>query len=1733
MSKWWQQDMSDASQGMYSDPATAVQLATLPIQVMTAQQQQQAEQAARDARGGLMKNIMGAASDLGHGLDGALSHVPGWGITKDVGKAAWYPVDKTASGAYWLYSNGVSQPLSTLFIMTATGQGSGTKGADSTSYFSAHDWANAWHKANNISPAQVVLNYENTTRASGTKTLFNNVLGQGAANLSKQEKDNVARQQDRFLYDTDYWRNKQGWTYTAGTGTLDFLTSVGIDPTYAGLKTVSAGIKGVRSIRVATEATENAKGLSAFNQMTDKFSKSITAGLSKTPDQATRSENVNKFFDWTEGKSPAEIAQHPIWGVGRRKNPATEQLSQILANADEVEKPMIMRFAMGDNTAAQQLAMKNGGLLAQIGRMSDNRQLVDSVKFDPDLFAHFMGEERAGRVSPAANLGGPSIGGTSSAQLGNRLVEAPYPRPTTPGPRQAGWDATYGALQKKANVYRQSVGDILASGNGVRPMAGTAAGTTLADQLRFSAWKAGQLDSLNVQIATAQQKADSFGNMLGGALTHPEEFSPGQANLFGTVKSLYRMGPARVLNTEKSADRSWKAATVDRYGRSTEGNFASRVLQKGYYTVPLRIVQSFGDQLPQTLVDHNAPDASTRVLDMLKRVPGLGQDLRGSMVAAYSSAPDKIAKSNVLAEINRDVVSHLSAGKNLSPDVARAISEMIETGKVSTMNKLTGKSIPNQQEFSAAVNPLTGHRADMIEDGEGWIVAPQAKTQLQYTEPLLDVNELGRFLDRNSGFLSSIKKSGGDVRDAVMSVADSASNIWKAATLLRPGYILRAPSEEMAASAIKFGMMSSIMSGAHGGVNWALNRGQQLKAVVGAGSYASATGGGTRIKILDPAMKQLSKELIGKTSRINVSDAWPVVMQRIDDEREAMTALQKRIDVMKKDPDHDPGVLAGLRDDLADHQDVIDEHTDYAHELLRNATDAKGRRLGEATIEHRGIEVPQAFSQAWDNPIPRDQISSDVAMHTLFQRGQAIDTERLIKTGSWTSVTKDDPNYWDSLLNALNHQWAQDDLFKRVAGDMSLNDAADWLKTPAGKLHMSQLGPAARDQERLLSGIKATLEQYTAKNPVLLDRISKGINITEADVRKAIAHDDLPVVHGEEVKGLTAKSNHDTAAGVIDRVIEKGFRRLGTIPTDLMSRHPTYIKAQEARMRQLMDEELSYQKSVGKSGDTLDAKALNQMLKKSDTMARKDISQIVYDPTRTTATEALRFVAPFMSAQIDGLERWGGLIAEKPQFLGNAAKIYNAPVAANLVTDSEGNAVDENGYAIQRDANGKITGKKFVGIQDRTIHFKLPTGSSYKPGGYEVPIKIQALNTILPGDPWWNPGAGPVVSVAASKIAENYPGMGDFLQWAKILPYGPQGFMDNLTPAYIKNVWNAFDPNSEKYQQATLAEYQRQAADYANGDGPAPDINSAKKNAGKFMFLKALTSWMSPAQTQTTPLTGTPYQFYVDQYKKMEQVDPKNADANFLQRYGQDYFMFTASLNKSIGIAPTLSALNTAKEYKDLIAGDPSLAPFIIGDVYNKGAFSSSAYYDEKNMTIGGQQVRGTQSVEDALQDSQRRLGWQQYGKYMDAIDAGLIRAGFTSYTQSGAEGYQALKQQMTDSLKTMYPAWEEDFDTTDKGAVPRRIQSFEILANDPRLANDPMRQDIPALRQYLAGRQIFQQMLRAAGGRQLSFNEAGQAIGDNAALAQSWRQFQMYLVQSNTKFASVFNRYLANDNLQ
>lgn len=569
-------------------------------------------------------------------------------------------------------------------------------------------------------------------------------------------------------------------------------------------------------------------------------------------------------------------------------------------------------------------------------------------------------------------------------------------------------------------------------------------------------------------------------------------------------------------------------------------------------------------------------------------------------------------------------------------------------------------------------------------------------------------------------------------------------------------------------------------------------------------------------------------------------------------------------------------------------------------------------------------------------------------------------------------------------------------------------------------------------------------------------------------------------------------------------------------------------------MKSLISQELSYRAENGMD-ESLSIEEMQKLLEKSDRLARKDISQVVYDPTRTTATEALRFVAPFLSAHMDGLQRWGGLIAERPQFLGAAAKVYNAPVAANLVTDRFGRVVGQDGNVTTEDGE-----KKFIPLSERILTLRLPGETKKVKGVGEVAeggvrINLQSLNTILPGDPWFNPGVGPYAQVALSEVAKRQPALGDFMQWAKILPYGPsEDISDAFTPAYMRDAWDAYkagDPDGEEYQRVYLSMIQKQSAEHAN-DGPKVDLNRAEDEAKEFIKFHALVNWISPARTQDTPLTGTPYQFFIDQYKTMQEVDPKNAQANFLSKFGQDYFAFTAAMSKSMGIASTTSAQATAEKYKDLIAQRPELASLIVGDVYNKGGFSNSVYRQQFNELIGGEAVREKLTADQAIKENQKDLGWQQYGALMNALDAALIRSGFKSYADRGAEQFQQAKRNAVETIRQNNDAWYEDWGTTNRVAVPMRIEFMKEMFKNEDLMNDPMRSELRVLQQYISIRDALKQQLNARGQKSVSFTEAGMPMGDAQDIGYALRQTQLYFMNADTRFADVFHRYLENDDL-
>src|ERR1051325_6380045 len=1201
-SQWWAENVSDAGQGMFADPSTALTFATTPDQLLSGQDtaaiygQSVADEQARQQRAGAMEQIMSGLGSAWHSVDGALSNIPGWGVTKNITHAVVVtPLEKLASGAYWLYSNYVSQPLSTALLMGGKADiyGGGT-------FFSGDQWSDAWHKAEHISPGQAAYNTMRTVTSDEEDTPGIPDTG----NLNQQQK----QQLERFLYDSDYWRNRDGWKYTVGTGTMDFLANVA-DPNGGAAAGLSKAVKGARSLQAAeitaplpTLGQAFAKGgVSGVTEAAAQKAGRAVFGGPKTAEEISSSDRMNKFFDWAEDKSAFEIAQHPVWGRGRRKIAEREAIGQVLSSASRDEMPLIWRYTQGDNKALTELTAGSKDLVSQIGKAQDNRNLLADHPWDADILDNYVQARKAGTMPQAA----------------------------------------YGLTPTQQGLYEQATDAIF----GKRIQSNYTPKTWVN---RATKWQKGMVAAADAELEGLNSRSDWYSDVLGRNFgKNPDDIAAAGANLFGTVSRAYRMGPLGLRDTENAADAAIKAATRNRDAyEATGSNMFTRTIQRGFFSLPLKVSPWFGDRAPMGFVDHNADDAMDRVNDMLKRVPGLGQENRLALINQYASAGDKVARSAALDDIQQQIVRHMVGSHNLNDDVADFASTIIGEGWQKAMYELTGRTPPSSR-FSAATTQ-SGKYVDVIEDGYGHRVAPFLKSQLAASDPLLDVDQLDKILSRNSGHFSLLTRNGGKVSDNIKTFADGFNGMWKASTLLRAGYALRAPSEEMVAGAVKFGLLSAMADAGKGGWNFIRNRAQNVGLISGPGG---------KISILDPDMIAAARRNGLPVENVQVNKAFPLVQKYLSDHRSMQSELEKQIAIKQRrlSKATDPDTRDRLTDQIGSHQDdldgvkgVIDEFTDYSHEMLRQAAARSSKyRIGEGTYSFMGEEVPQPFNKAWAGVIPRDQITSEDAMASIFARQEAINKSQYIKTGSWTTSTPDMPGYMDAWLRAINHQLGNDPVARMLMEDPTGDKAMSFLKSAEGRQHLRNFGRQSQDPKNFLGLLKTHLDQYLPEGTGLRQKLLNGDDVTEADLRNSIRQEDFPSIHDEEIKSITDKEKKSVSS-MMDNAIATGFKYLGTIPSDIMSRQPIYVRAQMAHMKDLITANKSYKAENGLPMSVTEDE-MNQMMQTADKRARNTLSQVVYDPQRTTATQALRFFAPFMAAHVDGLERWFGLVAEKPE----------------------------------------------------------------------------------------------------------------------------------------------------------------------------------------------------------------------------------------------------------------------------------------------------------------------------------------------------------------------------------------------------------------------------------------------------------------------------------------------------
>jgi hypothetical protein len=1073
---------------------------------------------------------------------------------------------------------------------------------------------------------------------------------------------------------------------------------------------------------------------------------------------------------------------------------------------------------------------------------------------------------------------------------------------------------------------------------------------------------------------------------------------------------------------------------------------------------------------------------------------------------------------------------------------------------------------------------------EFMDSGGKLVVHPHTVTRLVNDHVFQDLDEMDKVLARHASAIRVIRESTLGNTDWMTTLADNLSAMWKFGTLFRLGYIPRVAGDDLAGQVARLGAASMALRAGWGVRNAATNVALWHRPAFYAAQHATAMEGvryaDEEIARLAPQAAKLEQRIGGET-RMREADVARA--------RARITRAQARVDALTPDMTaarHAAArnFLAAKRNELARAQfrngspafptrqrelarlrDQLDHLNQGRAEAQAKADEAaKGFqpvRQGNQPVQLPGGAVAPAAFAGKGGDYYYKEITSDEMLGQLFLTNKSLIHGHLMRSfdngAKAISAAQDETLHAASWAHAINAQLMQDPLAAQAVRGASVQDMTRWLKgTAEGRRYLRRLGmdpdtapqearSVIRDPADVANAAWHDVAEYLPTPEIRLKALeSEGV--TPDFLKKSVPQAARPDVHTGQVGG-SARSYY----GVMDRVMAKWYKVAATIPADRLSRHPLFNQLYTGHLKTLagqLQKQGAYDTTV--HGVELMAQTARQL-------ALRDTRKLVFDIAhRSDVGAALRFVSPFFSATAESFQRWGRIIADRPQVVGYANDFYNAPVAAGAMQDADGNTIDRNGYSYTIDPKTGKAVKRLVPKNERYIVGRMPKWVVKTPLGVALGVEPSAgnfrlsqnsMDIVTQGDPWYNPGVGPIVQIPVNEFVKDKPKAAEVARHLGVLPFGPQNggpFGSGgvgaaaafLLPTTIKNFMTSFDTSDQRYQAVKMQIMQRAIFEHDQLGKPMPTAKQIASQTRNYWLFSAASAFMQPMATQKQDK----YQFFRDQYNALRRVNPLTADDEFLKRYGESYFIFAQSQSKNeSGIPATTKAVELEKKYGDLIAQHPELGALIIGPEGN-GPFSPEAYSYQLNtpVTPGGAEMQRTKmSADQALEENQRRLGWSKWTAMMNGLNAELRNRGLTSFGDSGAEDLKATKQAsailwsqplLPNGRPNPYynEAWSKDFETYDTLKYDRLIPGMMQVANS-ELARDPNRSDLRSLKTYLLGRLAVNQLLaqRAASGGAKTL-----VAQSNSDLANAWQAFVDGLIGKDTRFGDLHSRYLARD---
>jgi len=1086
-------------------------------------------------------------------------------------------------------------------------------------------------------------------------------------------------------------------------------------------------------------------------------------------------------------------------------------------------------------------------------------------------------------------------------------------------------------------------------------------------------------------------------------------------------------------------------------------------LRNAFYNFPIRIYQGLTDRI-EGVINHRDDQAVEYARTWLNKSSTLSPDEKADFIQRYGSAT-LADRQKVWTDIENEVYNKVGDRFGIS---SSQMQKILTTTRAKGQNYLNAAK---SRAYGTAKIQSDEEHALLPSPDDNVIIHPKLITQLEAgAVPMANLKSLENALERmdQTGVMGAIRNAGTNAKDTLIGALDQVYGIWKPMSLMTGHRAFNHIGDDYLRSMAKLGALTTIQNASDGAANFLRN------------GYIRAT---------------------RNTLARNVAATHTRAMGQAKADYEGFLAQYKTQRAMGIN-----NIPEDLRISPLELQQLKNKYTQLKNLKLDFIQD--DHRLGDSSFKIAGsnIDWPEAFggpngewARLWTSSHPTWGSMVDDAAH----RNHSVLTAIRTRNFGTISATDDVAKHTRAYVHYIRNQMLPDPVAKQIVQGRPLDAVANWLRdTSQGRAHMRALhvGDADDHVSTVASLVKTYLPQDGMRDDALAGRFNASTienYMPDARMRPDIHADINLLVHGG-----------DPTVNFLKRNMETVMKWTGTMPDDIMVRHPMFNSLYKNR---LTDNVQSWMAKTGES--TISQEMRDLLIRNSMTGARKDMQGVLYDVSRfNDMGHTLRFISPFFNAWFNAMSSWSKLFMENPGLIGRTYQakraLWDSPFAIDNTT----------GQKASVDTPWENT--SFV------IH--MPKGLASKLGGMtDVPIDAKTLISPTYIDAVGNPGFGPLVTVPMNQIVKDHPTlMNDAIVRGMLNNMVDKNSLNQIMPSGARDMASLShllmgDPNdAPKYATNVWSIYQEQYYDYLNGQRSAPPNWGDVQTQAKYLtVMDMFVNRLSPLGFKPAPA----HEFLVDEYRRMQAADPKNARQNFYDKYGAAGMMFTQSLSTDpTGITATVGASVAAKKYASLLKDFPELGAVVVGPEGN-GNFDDMAY--QWQVANG---LRKRLTPEEAAKQVKINTGWAEYGRARAAIDAQVQARKASSINDIRVRD---LKDQLKQFVGTFgdpnnnnyNPEFYAEYGSFNQNAYQNRISALLKIAQDPALLANPLRSDIRSVQAYSQIRDQYYAELQKRPAKSMTATA-------NMDIAKRYDRDVAQLMQDDTKFAQIYDRYLSKD---